>query len=85
MIKSELGKIAGKVWQYLGKNGKSEITILPSKLKLESNDLIMALGWLAREDKLLFSQESKKNYVALTPTELCVYKHAQNFPPCCGY
>lgn len=56
MIKKEIGHNAGRVWEYLNVR-KEEITIseLKKKLKMSDSDLNLALGWLAREDKIFFT------------------------------
>lgn len=56
----EVGETAGKVWHFLKNNGEKSITQLK---EVESNQLLLnlALGWLAREDKI--NLEKKGNVV----------------------
>ncbi len=47
-----IGKTAGKVWTYLGKNGEVTMAKLVRDVG-DSRDLVQrSIGWLAREDKL---------------------------------
>lgn len=63
VINPQVGETAGRAWQLL--NGEGPQTLAQIKKKLnESNEVAsLALGWLAREDKLDITQE-KKNLTA---------------------
>jgi hypothetical protein len=58
-MEQKIGETAGTVWHYLQKHGKTSITKLVSDVsfeaKVEKNIIYMAVGWLARENKLNFS------------------------------
>ena len=54
MIKKEIGTNAGRIWEFLNIKGEMPITEIKKKLKLKEFDLHIALGWLAREDKIFF-------------------------------
>ncbi|MEA3392961.1 MAG: winged helix-turn-helix domain-containing protein [Candidatus Marinimicrobia bacterium] len=47
-----IGSLAGKVWKKLDKDGAMTASALAKALNVKNNDLMMALGWLLREDKL---------------------------------
>lgn len=50
----EIGFNAGKIWKYLNdKKDFADILELKFQLKLTNTDLYLALGWLAREDKII--------------------------------
>lgn len=55
MEKIKIGYSAGKVWQVIDKNKVLKISDLRKITKMDFKDLYMALGWLAREDKVYFS------------------------------
>lgn len=57
---AEIGESAGKVWDALAANGSMTATALRSQTKLDPEMLSMALGWLAREDKVVLEKMSKK-------------------------
>ncbi len=61
MIKEQIGINAGKIWQFLDKNGESSISEIKKSLLLKSSEVRMALGWLARENKVFFYNEDKNN------------------------
>jgi len=69
MLKAEIGKTAGAVYQCLGKNTRIPINDLPNKVKENPNQVHLALGWLAREDKVQFTKEARTTYVELTDKE----------------
>lgn len=62
---ASIGETAGVVWRVLSENGP----MTPAKLVTavgEPRDTVMqALGWLAREDKLVFVEEGRSPKVAL--------------------
>ena len=49
----DIGKTAGLIWEFLGKQ-KTPITLtaLKKEVSASSTILMMALGWLAREGKI---------------------------------
>ncbi len=49
----ETGDTAGKVWNYLDKKGEANIADLLTGVIADATLVYLALGWLAREDKLL--------------------------------
>lgn len=64
-INSEVGEIAGKVWHVLNDQGPQTLGQLKKKLN-GSNELVtLALGWLAREDKVDIAQDKKSYKIAL--------------------
>ncbi|MCX7956352.1 MAG: winged helix-turn-helix domain-containing protein [Endomicrobia bacterium] len=49
----EIGINAGKIWSFLtSKSDYIDILEIKFSLSLNNTDLFLALGWLAREDKL---------------------------------
>lgn len=65
----EIGESAGRLWHYLAENPLSTIDEAAKGLKLKDNVLAMAVGWLAREDKLYFEVEGKAVRLALKSIE----------------
>ena len=61
----EIGTNAGKIWQALDKKGELDLTGLKNAAKLDSNSVLIALGWLAREDKILFYDSDGKMKITL--------------------
>ncbi len=60
-VNPEVGETAGKVWNYLNDNGPQTLAQLKKKLNGSGELVSLALGWLAREDKIEIDQD-KKNY-----------------------
>ncbi|MFN3551127.1 MAG: winged helix-turn-helix domain-containing protein [Endomicrobiia bacterium] len=62
----EIGTNAGKIWMYLSnKTGFVSILELKFNLKLSNTQLYLSLGWLAREDKIIFTIEGNELKVKL--------------------
>ena len=64
-IREQVGTTAGKVWHILSDSGPQTVAQLKKKLNGSGELVGFALGWLAREDKIDFSQEKKNLKVAL--------------------
>ena len=47
-----IGDDAGKVWQFLDKNGSASVTKITTETGLNKNDVQRGIGWLLKEDKL---------------------------------
>jgi len=57
---TEVGIVAGEIWNYLDKNGKVSLKKLISNIEKPRDIIFMSLGWLAREGHVLL--EGKKDY-----------------------
>ena len=64
-MKERIGELAGKVFTVL--KGKKELSIiqLAKAVPGKSVEIYMALGWLARENKIMYRTENNKTYVSL--------------------
>ena len=60
-----IGSIAGAVWHYLEGNDKVSVTKLAREIGEKERAVLMALGWLAREDKLDFEKRGNGIYITL--------------------
>ena len=60
-----IGQVAGEIWQFLKENPQSSLDRINKQLKLEQTMFCMALGWLAREDKIAFEGQDKELTVSL--------------------
>ena len=58
MIQS-IGDTAGKVWKFLNEKGEANLNQLKKGVKSDSNLVLQAIGWLAREDKLLIEKRGR--------------------------
>jgi len=60
MMDHEIGEAAGRIWQVLdSNNGKIAVSKLKTATKLQPNMMYLALGWLAREDKVSIERKGK--------------------------
>mgnify|MGYP003453745858 FL=1 len=55
MITTKIGENAGLIWNAL-QGGALTLKALKKATKLKSDDLNLALGWLAREGKVAFDE-----------------------------
>lgn len=58
---NEIGKTAGKVWVFLNLNGEKDWKCLQRSLNLTDALYFFALGWLAREGKILIKEGKNGN------------------------
>jgi hypothetical protein len=61
----EIGEAAGQVWRYLIDHPSTTLAQVNKSLKLREGLFFMAIGWLAREDKLAFEGERKAMKLSL--------------------
>lgn len=64
MEKARIGENAGKVWHALNETGEITIHELSRKIHLSFEDTALAVGWLAREDKIFI--QKKKDVLILS-------------------
>ena len=60
----KIGSNAGLIWGAL-QNGALELKALKKATKLKNDELAFALGWLAREGKVTFTEKEADLIVAL--------------------
>ncbi len=65
MIISQIGNNAGKIWQFLNETQISSVFEIEKALSMQRQDLLMALGWLAREKKIHFLNKNKDSRIIL--------------------
>jgi len=54
-----IGEVAGKVWKFLDEKGEANLNQLKKGVKADPNLILQAIGWLAREDKLLIEKRGR--------------------------
>jgi hypothetical protein len=64
MLVEKIGTDAGLVWNALV-NGELNLKAVKKATKLNEKDMHLALGWLAREGKILFSENDGEVFVKL--------------------
>ena len=58
-IKGQVGETAGRVWHELSSGGPQTLAQLKKKLNGDNGLLDLAVGWLARENKVDITPEKK--------------------------
>lgn len=64
-MQQEIIHAAGMIYNYLAENGEVTLTKMKKDLDLTGNFAEMGLGWLSREDKILYSQKAKSISLSL--------------------
>ncbi len=65
VMKVEIGRLAGEIWRLLTDRGEMSVSGVVSALNTSQSAAYMALGWLAREDKLEFVKKPRGMVVRL--------------------
>ena len=64
-MKNEVGQYAGIVWRLLSERKKMSIRKIGEITFFKETRIFLALGWLARENKIEFQNQSGTLYVEL--------------------
>ena len=64
-MSTTIGDSAGKLWVFLEKNGASSPSKIEKEAELSKNDLQRAIGWLAKEDKILIEVNGRTETLSL--------------------
>lgn len=64
MLNEKIGNNAGLVWSTL-ENGELNVKAVKKATKLTEKDLNLALGWLAREGKIVFNELDGELFLSL--------------------
>lgn len=59
MDENTIGETAGKVWDYLHAHEKATLSAVEKAVKGPRPVFHMAVGWLAREGKVLFHEDKR--------------------------
>ena len=54
-----IGETAGKVWKFLDQKGEVTLNQMKKGIKADPNLILQAIGWLAREDKLIIGKKER--------------------------
>lgn len=74
-MKEKIIETAGKTWKTLGQKGEMAVDQLPKVLNEDSAVCYQSLGWLAREDKIRYTQKNSQTFVSLVDSELRAFKN----------
>lgn len=62
---SRIGETAGAIWATLQTDGPMSLSRLVKQIGLPRDQVMQAIGWLAREDKLAFEDNGRNRLVCL--------------------
>ena len=65
METTNIGTNAGIIWKLVDKTGSLHVNEIKKETKLDSESLFMALGWLARENKIVFDNLDGKPNITI--------------------
>lgn len=63
-MKEKMGVNAGLVWNILN-DGAKDLKALKKATKMSEKDLYAALGWLSREEKVVFTETETEVLISL--------------------
>ena len=69
MEKTKIGLNAGKVWRILNEKGELSMFELCRELGLTFEEVAVAIGWLARENKISFREKDNMLFVKIDDVE----------------
>lgn len=61
-----IGETAGMVWRTLSKNGPMTMAKLVKSMGEPRDTVMLALGWLARENKIDIKEDGRSRVVSLS-------------------
>ena len=64
-MNAEIGILAGKIWQTLESKGEMSVAALKKALGTREPAADWAIGWLAREEKIVLRRERNTVKIAL--------------------
>jgi hypothetical protein len=59
---TEIGIVAGDIWHFLDQHGEVALSDLIKGIDKPRDNVLMSLGWLAREGHVILNQIDKNNY-----------------------
>jgi len=62
---TEIGIVAGEIWHFLDENGEVNLEALLKGVDRPRDNILMSLGWLAREGHVIVEQVDKDYKVSL--------------------
>jgi hypothetical protein len=62
---TEIGIVAGEIWHFLDQNGSVSIDFLAKGIDRSRDNILMSLGWLAREGHVILQKANSDYMVSL--------------------
>ena len=64
-MQQEIINAAGQIYNYLAEKGEVSMSKMKKDLDLSGNFAEMGLGWLSREDKIMYTQKTRSISISL--------------------
>lgn len=61
----KIGETSGSVWAYLSTEGPTTVNKLVKEIDAKRDLVLLAIGWLARENKLYFLEQGRSKLIGL--------------------
>ncbi len=61
----QIGETAGEIWTLLSENGPMNLAKLVKAVDEPRDTVMQAIGWLAREGKLIIEDEGRSRIISL--------------------
>jgi hypothetical protein len=65
MVNDQIGEAAGVIWTFLNTHGEASASRICKETMLEAKLFQRAVGWLAKENKLVVRQQGRTEYLSL--------------------
>jgi len=65
MMIIEIGIVAGEIWHFLDQHGEVSLNDLTKSLDHSRENILMSLGWLAREGHVILNQSQDGYRISL--------------------
>jgi len=65
MMIIEIGIVAGEIWHFLDQHGEVDLKDLTRSLDRSPENILMSLGWLAREGHVILIQSQDSYRISL--------------------
>jgi len=65
MMIIEIGIVAGEIWHFLDQHGEVSLNDLTKSLDRAPENILMSLGWLAREGHVILVQSQEGYRISL--------------------
>jgi len=60
-----IGETAGEIYRLLEREGPLSVSALANRIKQSQSVVYMGIGWLAREDKLAFTETKRGTSISV--------------------
>jgi len=70
-MQEEIGTTAGAIWRALNADGELSLPSLKEQIEARSPVFEWAVGWLAREDKIVIRRHQRSYRVHLNDAQVC--------------